>query len=337
MKEGKISIMEFNIIDFTNKNKWKEIVENKEIYYQWEYIDAFYKNGDGEPFLIYAKDENDNYVFNVYFKRDVANDENLKNEISKNEYFDLITPYGYGGVDIIGEKNEKLLQYFFNEFEKFCNNNSIVSEFVRLNPLTNNYELYKNTDYKILNISKTVYIKLENEKQIWNNMESSCRNKIRKAQNAELIVKSGFDRNMFEEFVKIYTETMNRDNAKEYYFFKNDFFESIYKNMKNNAKIYTVYLQGKAINSLIAIYSGENAHYHLSGSSSQYMNLGANNLSLFEAAKDLCNQGYKRFHLGGGYGGDDSPLLKFKKAFNKNGELNFYIGKKIFNETKRKR
>ena len=102
--------------------------------------------------------------------------------------------------------------------------------------------------------------------------------------------------------------------------------------MKNNALIYTAYYNEKPINSLIVIYNGENANYHLSGSDPDYMSLGANNLSLYEAAKELCEKGYKKFHLGGGYGGDNSPLLKFKKSFNKNGELNFYIGKKVWNK-----
>lgn len=34
-----------------------------------------------------------------------------------------------------------------------------------------------------------------------------------------------------------------------------------------------------------------------------------------------------------GYGGDESPLLRFKSTFNKEDEkLDFYIGKKIFNK-----
>ncbi len=323
--------MEFYVIDFSRKDEWKQIVKNKEIYYQWEYVDAFYKNGDGEPFLVYAKNK-DNYVFNVYLKRDIANVEKLKGEIETNKYFDISTPYGYGGVDIVGEKNDELLKYFYSEFYKYCNKNNIISEFVRLNPLSNNYKLYKDTDYEIVNISKTIYINLENQEQIWEDMESKCRNKIRKAQKNGLVIKSGFTKEMFKEFFELYNETMKRDNATEYYYFSKDFFESIYINMKNNAKLYIVYYQEKAINALLVIYNETNANYHLSGSLSNFMNLGANNLSLYEVAKDLCNKGYKKFHLGGGYGGDDSPLLKFKKGFNKKGELNFYIAKKIFDK-----
>ncbi len=325
--------MEFKIIDFSEKEKWKKIVKDKDIYYQWEYVDAFFYNGDGEPFLAYAKDGN-NYIFNVYFKRDIADYKQLKNEISKNTFFDISTPYGYGGVDIIGEQDNKLLEYFFDKFENYCKENNIISEFLRLNPLSDNYRFYKNTDYEIVNISKTVYIKLKSEEQIWADMESKCRNKIRKAEKNGLIVKSGFDKKMFEEFIKVYVETMKRDNADEYYFFNNEFYESIYKNLKNNATIYTTYLNDMAVNSILVMYCGENAHYHLSGTISDYMRLGANNLTLYKIALDMQKKGYKKFHLGGGYGGDQSPLLTFKKAFNKDGLLDFYVGKKIFDKEK---
>ncbi len=323
--------MEFEVIDFLSKDKWHDIVKDKEVYYQWEYIDAFYQNKEGEPFLAYAKYNND-YVFNVYFKRDIADDKLFKNKIEANKHFDLITPYGYGGIDIIGNENQELLEFYFKEFENYCIENNIVSEFVRLNPLSDNYRFYSNTDYELIQFSKTIYMRLDNEEQIWNDMESSCRNKIRKAQKNGLTIKTGFDKEMFEEFIKIYKETMRRDNAIDYYYFGNNFFDSIFENMKDYSTIYTVYFENQPINSVMVIYNNENCHYHLSGTLSEYMKLGSNNLSLYEIAKDCCKKGYKRFHLGGGYGGDESPLLNFKKSFNKNGELDFYLAKKIFNK-----
>ena len=325
--------MEFDVIDFSNKNKWSKLAKNSEIYYWWQYVDAFYQNGEGIPFLVYAV-KNNNYVFNVFLKRDISEDERFKGKIDKGEFFDISTPYGYGGVNIVGEEDKELLKYFFDKFSEYCKSNGIISEFVRLNPLSDNYSLYSDAGYDIINISKTVFMKLDSEEQIWNDMESRCRNTIRKAIKSNLIIKSGFSEEMLCEFMNIYNETMKRDSAKEYYFFKKQFFENIQKNMRNHSKIYTAYLEDKAISSLIVIYNDKNAHYHLSGSLSDYMNLGANNLLLYEVAKDLCKIGYQKLHLGGGYGGDNSPLLKFKKSFNKNGELNFYIGKKIMDVEK---
>lgn len=324
-------MMEFNVIDFNNKELWEKIVKDKEIYYFWQYVDAFYKNGDGVPFLAYAKNDN-NYVFNVYFKRDISNDKNLEGKIEKNLFFDISSPYGYGGIDVVGEEDPELINYYFSEFKKYCKKNNIISEFVRLNPLSDNYKFYSNLNYELIQLSKTVYINLEDEEKIWTNMESNCRNKIRKAQKYNLAIKTGFDEQMFQEFIYIYKETMARDSATDYYYFNKDFFDSIYENLKNNAIIYTVYFEDKPINSILVIYNGKNCHYHLSGTLTEYMKLAANNLSLYEIAKDFCQKGYKKFHLGGGYGGDASPLLKFKKSFNKDGELDFYIAKMIFNQ-----
>lgn len=317
--------MKFEVIGFENKTLWEEITKKSDIYNQWQYVDAFYKNGDGIPKLAYAK-QNDEYVLNVFLIRNVAKD--LCLDEKKYHYYDITTPYGYGGIDTTSD-NFELLEYFFLNFEKYCENNKIISEFIRINPLLEKHNLY-NCKYEIINVSKTVYMKLENEEQIWNDLESRCRNTIRKAQKNNLTIKSGFDKKMLEEFISIYNETMKRDNAEPYYFFGQDFFKSILENLKEYAKIYTVYYNNKAINSSIILFNNQNAHYHLSGSLSDYMHLGANNFALYEIALDLCQMGCKKFHLGGGYGGDTSPLLKFKRSFNKFGDLNFYIGKRKY-------
>ena len=318
--------MKFEIIDFNNKDKWQEVTKNREVYYQWQYVDAFYQIGDGIPKLAYAE-LNGEYIINVFFLRSIAKDFSLAEK--EYDYYDIITPYGYGGIDCVKE-NTELLQYYHKMFENYCVKNNIISEFVRLCPFTNNYVNYDNS-YEIINVSKTVYMKLDNPNQIWNDMEGRCRTSIRKALNNNLIVKSGFDKKMLNEFVEIYRETMTRDSADNYYFFNDVFFDSIYNNLDKFAKIYTVYLDEKPVSSSIVLFNSCGAHYHLSGTLSDYMKYCANNLVLYQIALDMCDYGIKSFHLGGGYGGDSSPLLKFKRSFNKFGDLDFYIGKKIYN------
>ena len=75
-------------------------------------------------------------------------------------------------------------------------------------------------------------------------------------------------------------------------------------------------------------------HYHLSGSVMEFRNLNATNLILYEAAKYGAQHGYKLLHLGGGVGSGEDPLYKFKKAFNKNGDIGFSISKDCFDEDK---
>ena len=322
------------IIDLNSKSKWDEIVKDAdEIYDKWQYVSAFYKNADGVPYMAYLEGK-EGYIYNVFMKRNINNDEKFKGMDLKEQLYDIITTYGYGGVKINGNITKEEKDNFFTQFKDYCVSNNIISEFIRLDPIENNYKLYDGYDYVIEKRSNTIYIELENKEKIWDNLKGSCRNKIRKAINNNLYVKSGFNDEMFNEFEKIYNETMKRDNADNYYYFKKEFFNDIKENLKDNAIIYTVYKEELPISSTIILYKKNNVHYHLSGTLSDYMKLGANNLLLYEVAKDFSKRGYKKFHLGGGYGGNDSPLFELKKSFNKNGLLDFYIGKKIYNKEK---
>ena len=65
-----------------------------------------------------------------------------------------------------------------------------------------------------------------------------------------------------------------------------------------------------------------------------HSSLAATNLLLYEAASWGCENGFKTFHLGGGLGSKEDNLYKFKKAFNKNSDTYFSIGKKIFDQDK---
>ena len=77
---------------------------------------------------------------------------------------------------------------------------------------------------------------------------------------------------------------------------------------------------------------GKYLHYHLSGALKDFRELQANSLLLYEVAKWGSENGYKKFHLGGGYTSEDDSLYKFKKSFSKREDNDFFIGKKIYNK-----
>lgn len=318
----------FLVVDFEDKETWDSLIcKDADIYYKWQYVDAFRVIGDGEPFLAFYESGNSK-LYNVFFKRDISNHKFFKEQINNSLYYDLTTPYGYGGIVINGD--ESIVKKYQLLFDEYCLKNNIICEFVRLNPLSNNFKYYLDTQYECIKLSHTVYIQLESETQIWDNLRSACRNRIRKAQNNGVEIKSGFNSNFMEEFKNIYYHTMNRDNGTDYYFFDNSFFYSILKNLNRNAKIFTAYYNDKPISSILILFSGENAHYHLGGSLYDYMDLGANNMLVYYAACYLVKKGYIRLHLGGGYGGENSTLLRFKKTFNPKGLIDFYICKRVY-------
>jgi hypothetical protein len=324
-----------SVISIDESNRWDEIVRSfgdYDVYYLSEYTKAFKIHGDGEPNLFYYEGK-DTRAINVVMKRDVEKDKNFLGKIPKDSYFDLVTPYGYGGFLIEGDKSVNSIKLLNDEYSAFCKNNGIISEFVRFHPILENH---KNLDvlYDVLTLGKTVSIDLKSTEQIWNDLTSKNRNMIRKAKKLGVEIYCGLNSEMFDEFIKLYNATMDKDNATEYYYFKKDFYNSVLNDLKDNAHIFYAVFEGSIIAMSIIVFANQQIHYHLSASDREYQNVAPTNLLLYEAACWGCNNGYKTFHLGGGLGSRKDSLYKFKKAFNRNYDNEFVIGKKIFDELK---
>jgi hypothetical protein len=314
----------------TNKEKWDSIVKSfsgYDVYYLSGYSNSFRLHGDGEPVLLFYE-SCDIRAINVVMKRDVAKDKHFAGKLKENTYFDIITPYGYGGFLVEGRINEHSLGMLFCELEEFCIRENIICEFVRLSPIHENYRYYIES-FECKKIGNTLYMELGQPEQIWGNLKSECRNRVRKAIKNGVSVVKDTEFSTLGEFINIYKETMVRDKADPYYFFSNIFFQSL-TSLKENALIYNAIYDNKIISSILVIYCKENAHYHLGGSLSDYMKLGANNLIFYEAACDLHNMGCTKLHLGGGYGSQNDSLLSYKKKFNKKGLIDYYIARKVF-------
>lgn len=314
-----------------NDNRWDSIVktfENYDVYYLSGYAKSFQIHGDGEPLLFYYEDYNCRGI-NVVMKRDIALNKNFIGKILNYTYFDFSTPYGYGGWLIEGNNPQNL----FHEYEKWCIENNIISEFVRFHPVINNHVCLTEY-YQIISLGKTVAIDTRDKELIWKNFNPKNRNVIRKAINNGIQIKQGLSKELLELFMDIYNQTMDKDNAEEYYYFKNEYYECILNDLKENATIFYAELNGKVIAASIMIYANRRLNYHLSGSLREYQNLAPSNMLLWKAAEWGNISGCLTFHLGGGVGSADDSLLHFKKAFYRGELCTYFIGKKIFNEEK---
>lgn len=314
-------------------DEWNKIVKsfkNFDLYYLADYTKAFEIHGDGEPILIYFQNESLKGM-NVVMKRDISVSEIFQEKIPMNTYFDITTPYGYGGFILEGEVTDENLKLLNSEYNFFCEKNGIVSEFVRFHPVLNNSN-FLSSIYEISKLGKTVTIDLESQEQIWNNLIGKNRNVIRKANKEGVKIYWGRNSELISKFVKMYNATMVKDCAKDYYYFKKDFYRSILEDLKYNSMIFYAVYENEIISMSMILFANNQMHYHLSASNRDYQRLSSTNLLLFEAACWGVENGFKKFHLGGGLGSQEDNLFKFKKAFNKNSETRFSIGKKIFSK-----
>ncbi len=321
--------MNITEIKFCETEKWNNIVktfDNYDVYYLNEYVKAFKINGDGEPILIYFEN-NTTKAINVVMKRDIAKSIHFKDIIKENMYFDLTTPYGYGGFLVDGDDIENLSKVY----SEFCYHNNYICEFVRFHPLLKNWQGLQ-VLYTIIYKGNTVCIDTSSQKRIYSDITSKNRNMIRKAQKSGIETYWSRDISIIKVFIDMYNQTMDKNNADEYYYFSNEFYLSILNDMKYNSMWFYTKINGEIASIAIFMFCNQNMHYHLSATREKYLQLAPTNLLLYEAALWACENGYKKLHLGGGVGSQPDTLYKFKKAFSKNSDQEFYIGQRVFNE-----
>lgn len=302
-----------------NKYLGKFPLDKCDIYFTSQYYQLAEMMGNGIGKLFYYEDTHGNKGFYPFML-------NRINIIDEKEYFDIETAYGYGGP-VIQCVDDIFYCKFESKFIEYCHQNGIVAEFIRFHPLIENQKTFKkniSTEKNRTTISINLHQELQN---IWlGDLKSENRTRIRKAQKNGLYIEVSSD---YKTFKDIYEHTMEKVDARKEYIFNDDYYLKL-SNMKNSFLV-NVLKNNKVIASGCFIWYGDYLHYHLGGSLTEYLNLGPNNLMMWEAIKYGKELGCKILHLGGGL--TDEPqdnLFRFKKSFSKDCH-SFFIGKRVHN------
>lgn len=309
--------------DPDQRQKWRRICEsfeNIDIFYCPEYSRLFELHGDGKPYLFVYHSSCEGLVIYPFLKRPLS--EIIRYQKINKNLFDITSPYGYNGY--LRNNNSIDMEKFHNCFHDFCKKNNIVSEFIRFHPLLNNIS-YSPKQVEIIQERETIVIDLmQDNDKIWLSVQPSCRNKIRKARKNNIVILIDEKFEDLDVFCKLYTDTMYRLVAHDYYLFSKPWFHLFIDLMQHNTVLFHAYYDNKIINSALFIYNKTYIHYYLSGSLFEARKLAANNLLLYEVALWAKNRGIRYFHLGGGYQPNDS-LSHFKSSFSPY-KTKFYIG-----------
>lgn len=250
-------------------------------------------------------------------------------------YFDLITPYGYGGpviLQCIGNR-QQLMHEYLKSFAAYCKKENIVSEFIRFHPLINNAEDFRQV-MKVDDIRYTVGTNLQiSDTPISSEFSKSCRKNIRHSlkEGVSYLVEEAPDN--LQDFTKFYYETMKRNYAAEYYYFDEKYFETLVKYFRNNLVCAKVFYNGMPIAMNICLAYGEYVHIHLSGSVTEYLKMRPTYILRYAICEWAYKNGYHYVHHGGGRSNaEDDKLFEFKRQFGKNTLFKYSVAKKIWNK-----
>lgn len=255
--------------------------------------------------------------------------------INNSEYFDIVTPYGYGGpvIEKCSGSKEKLLENYETKFKEYCTKNNIVSEFIRFHPIIGNAFDFQKM-YNPIYMRKTLVTNLKDyDDPVKSEFSKNCRKSIRQAINKGItykIIEAPDDLNSLKN---IYYETMNRNNATEYYYFADKYFEDLLKYYKNNMVLIEAIYEEKVIAVCLYFVYNKIIHVHLSGTLTEYLHLSPEYVLQYAITLWGKEKEYNLIHRGGGRSNsEDDSLYLFKKNFAKSETRDFYISKKIWNE-----
>lgn len=301
----------------------------KDIYFEKNYGKLYEHIENGRADVFEYKDENGK-ISTQFIIREVP----IK--IDKNTiYYDIVTPYGYGGPlieECIGDK-EKLVSNFEKAFEQYCKENNVVSEFVRFHPLLNNAKDLKKI-YDVQYLRNTVGTNLKDyEDPIKEEFTKNCRKKIKKIINKGINYKITVEPENLQSFKDIYYETMKRNNATDYYFFEDEYFENLLKYFKKNIVLIEAIYNNQVIACGLYFIYNKTIHIHLTGTLNGYLHFAPEYILRYAITLWGKENGYEIIHNGGGRSNaEDDSLYLFKKQFGVNTQFDFYIGKKIWNQ-----
>ena len=308
--------------------RWNSCVrsfQNYDVFYLHEYVLAFMNENEknGVPVLLYYENGADRAI-NVVFKRDVALDEKMQGKIAVGEYCDLVSPYGYGGFWGSITDYEALNR----TYHAFCISQHYICEFVRFELFSDYHAHYDGeVETRTHNVVRNLEISLD---EMWMDFKQKVRKNVKKANNNHLeIVIENTDEHL-QDFLDIYYSTMERSNAESEYYFSKEFFE-ILNSMSDNIMYFHVIYEGKVISTELVIYGAENCYSYLGGTNRAYFDLRPNDFLKYEIIKWAKEKGLKNFVLGGGYGADDG-IFQYKTCLAPKGIVDFYIGRKVFDD-----
>lgn len=317
-----------HLLTLNEIEEWKALLlrlpaSQKDIYYFPEYYSLYEHNGDGKANC---------FVFEK--KGNIALYPFLKNSINElgydlaDKYFDIQGAYGYNGI-VTSSFEPSFIAAFHSAFDQYCQDNNIVAEFSRFHPILNNHVLASprmNTMFSRHTVKLDLTPSIED---IWQKSFSpKNRNVIKKAEKDGVTIEESRDFGLFRQ---MYDQTMKNVGADLFYFFPERYYSDFQQLFGEKIMLCFAEYNGTPIAGSLFIFSGNYAHYHLSGRNRDFYKIAANNAVLWYAIKKAKEKGCKWFHFGGGTTEDDAdPLLHFKRNFSKEmGE--FWFGKSIHN------
>lgn len=261
-------------------------------------------------------------VTNMFMKKEIPC------RINNRIYYDISTPYGYGGPIITHASDEsRLIKDYQKAFSYYSAKERIISEVIRYHPIEND-NVRKLMDAELNHAGAQV---IRNLKEPLNeNMSKRVLKTYRRNVRKEMTTIIDTTGDYLDDFLQLYYSTMNRNGADDYYYFDRSFFKKLHRELSGNFMYTHILMDGKMIASGLVLKDDTYAYAYLGATREEYYGLSPNVNCEIDGIKWLKDNGVSYYIMGRGHAENDG-IYQFKKRFARNSDYQCYIGKVIHN------
>ncbi|MEW7291831.1 GNAT family N-acetyltransferase [Aquimarina sp. 2304DJ70-9] len=318
-----MSLPVLNIEIIEEKVEWQNLlnmVEYYDFYHTYDYHQLS-KAPDEKPILIKYED-----------KGNVIGLPLLLRKIFDTDYYDVTSVYGYAGplCSTINSSFNNL--DFASQLNQFFREKKVVSVFSRLNPFIKNQEIVLKGLGDLVQLGTIVNIDLTQDIDIQRSVFSKTTKRYINKGRKLCSVRLSNSKEDISTFMELYYENMDRVQAKKNYYFTEDYFNYFINSsdFKTDVLLATYNETNEIISAAMMVKTNNIIQYHISGTRDDYLYLTPIRILIDEMRIKGTSENYKYFNLGGGLGGAEDSLFRFKSSFSKD-YRDFKVWKYIVN------
>ena len=305
--------MRLKVLGTDQPDEWDRLVTAlpHDFYHLASYHRLAEEAGEGSAQLVVFEDEGRTLLLPVLLRR-VAEVPGLE----RSSLTDVTSVYGYAGPLFQSETCQgKTAARFRAALNEYFDSLSACCVFSRLHPLLDQTDLLGKLG-TVQEVGPTVSIDLDTaEERQWSDVRRGHKYDLNRLRRAGYVCLHDASLEHLDEFVTLYSATMRRVGANEYYMFDLRYFRRLFSLEGVRFNLFVTLIEGVVACGGLFSLCGGIVQYHLSGTREEFSKAAPTKLMLNEVRKWAAAQGARIFHLGGGVGSREDSLFEFKSGF----------------------
>jgi hypothetical protein len=310
------------------RSRWLEILStwpDREPFAHPDYVDLF--TGSDEQPLCLALADGDSRVVLPLVLRPLASLHWSPESLA----WDASSPYGYGGPFCWGSLSQATAEGFWRALATWAREANVVTSFLRLSLFPD--QLLPDLDGTTAEAGTNIIRPLGcSDSELWESYDRKVRKNVNRANRENLRFELDVDGANLDDFIRIYQTTMDRNNAASTYYFSRDFFVRLLRDLADHVLLFHIFDGATVVSTEIVLQSRLHLYSFLGGTTTEAYPKRPNDLLKHEISRWGLHNNKRSFVLGGGYGGKQDGIFKYKLTLSPEGSVPFRVARIVHNQ-----